>query len=301
MSFIDILKTRRITESTFNLYKKNLEKLNDGNEVKNINFLKSKATILEKIEKYSPNTKRNFIISIVSVLKLLPKNQKLYDEYYELLKQMNDESRENPDKSEKQKKNWMSQDEVMEVYRKLEEEVSPSLAKKKVSEKEYESILNYIILSLYVLQQPRRNADYQKMMVVKKWDDKMSQEHNYLDLGKNQFIFCNYKTQGSYGIKSEEIPEKMREIINTYLKLHPLKKEKVPYCFLAKHDGTCLKNINDITKRLNKIFGKRVGASLLRNIFATDKYSELVTELKKDAESMGTSPAMLLNQYTKTD
>ena len=46
MSFLDILKTRRITESTFNLYKKNLEKLNDGNEVKNIIFLKSKSFII---------------------------------------------------------------------------------------------------------------------------------------------------------------------------------------------------------------------------------------------------------------
>lgn len=301
MSFLDILKTRRITESTFNLYKKNLEKLNDGNEVKNINFLKSKATILEKLEKYSPNTRRNFIISIVSVLKLLPKNEKLYNEYYELLKKMNDESRENTDKTEKQKENWMSQDEVMEVYKKLEEEISPSLAKKKISEKEYESILNYVILSLYVLQQPRRNADYQKMMVVKKWDDKMSQEHNYLDLGKNQFVFCNYKTGGTYGTKTEEIPENLREIINKYLKLHPLRKMKEPYCFLAKYDGTCLKNINDITKRLNKIFGKRVGASLLRNIFATDKFSNVIKEMKETADAMGTSVNMLMNQYTKTE
>ena len=131
MAFLDILKTRRITESTFNLYKKNLEKLNDGKEVKNITFLKSKYAILDKLEKYSPNTRRNFIISIVSVLKLLPKTEKLYNEYYDLLKKMNDDSRENPDKSEKQKENWMSQDEVMDVYKELEEEVSPSLAKKK--------------------------------------------------------------------------------------------------------------------------------------------------------------------------
>lgn len=301
MSFLDILKTRRITESTFKLYKKNLEKLNDGNEVKNINFLKSKPVILGKLEKYAPNTQRNFIISIVSVLKLLPKVEKLYNEYYEILKKMNDEGRENPDKSVKQKENWMSQDEVMEVYRKIEEESSPSLAKKKVTEKEYESIMNYVILSLYVLQQPRRNADYQKMMVVKKWDESMDKAFNYLDLTKNQFVFCNYKTGGTYGVKHEDIPEKMRDVINKYLKHHPLKKEKAPYCFLAKYDGSCLKNINDITKRLNKIFGKRVGASLLRNIFATDKYASLITELKKDADSMGTSPDMLIKQYTKTD
>jgi hypothetical protein len=301
MSFLDILKTRRITESTFQLYKKNLEKLNDNKEVKNVNFLKSKDDIMAKLEKYSPNTKRNFIISIVSVLKLTPKHEKLYNQYYEILKKMNDESRENPTKSEKQKENWMSQDDIMTVYRELEGKVSPSLAKKKVSESEYEDILNYVILSLYVLQQPRRNADYQKMMVVKKWDDSMSQENNYLDLGKNQFVFCNYKTAGTYKTKCEEIPETVLEVIRKYLKLHPLKKSKEAFPFLVKHNGEPLKNINDITKRLNKIFGKRIGASMLRNIFATDKFSGLVSELKETAEKMGTSPEMLLNQYTKTD
>jgi hypothetical protein len=301
MAFLDILKTRRITDSTFKLYKHNLEKLNDGNEIKNINFLKSKSTVLGKLEKYSPNTRRNFIIAIVSILKLLPKQEKLYNEYYDLLKEMNNEGRENPEKSEKQKENWMSQDEVMEVYKKLEEETAPLFLKKKLADSEYSKVLDFVLLSLYVLQQPRRNADYQKMMVVKKWDDKMSQENNYLDLAKNQFVFCNYKTQKTYHTKTEDIPEPLKEIIIKYLKIHPLRKEKAPYCFLSKSDGTCLKNINDITKRLNHIFGKKVGASLLRNIFATDKFSKVKKELEETADAMGTSVSMLMNQYTKTD
>jgi hypothetical protein len=59
--------------------------------------------------------------------------------------------------------------------------------------------------------------------------------------------------------------------------------------------------MNDITKRLNKIFGKKIGASMLRNIYSTDKFSDLAKELKNAAAQMGTSPQMLLNQYTKTD
>jgi len=67
------LKNKGIGESSLNLYFNNLKRLNDGNEIKNFNFLKDDKKILEKIKDYKKNTQRTYLISIVSLLKQEPK------------------------------------------------------------------------------------------------------------------------------------------------------------------------------------------------------------------------------------
>ena len=44
---------------------------------------------------------------------------------------------------------------------------------------------------------------------------------------------------------------------------------------------------NGITRILNKIFGKKVGSSMLRHIYLSSKYN--ITEMKEDADAMGHS------------
>jgi hypothetical protein len=38
---------------------------------------------------------------------------------------------------------------------------------------------------------------------------------------------------------------------------------------------------------------------MLRNIFLTDKYSDVIEELKKDTSAMGTSVGTAMNNYIK--
>jgi hypothetical protein len=101
-------------------------------------------------------------------------------------------------------------------------------AKEKVSESDFYALRNYLLLSLYALQKPRRNRDYQDMIVVSKSaksDTKM--KSNVVDLMKNKFIFNNFKTMKTY--KSQVIPitEELREIIDIYLKVHPTCRQLV--------------------------------------------------------------------------
>ena len=42
--------------------------------------------------------------------------------------------------------------------------------------------------------------------------------------------------------------------------------------FLVYNDGKEFNKINSITRILNKIFDKKIGSSMLRHIFLTDKY-----------------------------
>jgi len=304
-TILDNFKNKQISASSLKLYLNNLKRLNGGQEIKNFNFLKDVDKIVEKIKDYKPNTRRTYLISIVSLLKEEPKQKKLYDKYYSLLLEYNKDLQQNNTKSESQKENWISQDEVRSIYKKLEEEVMSTLNKKKITEDEYNNLLSFVVLSLYTLQKPRRNLDYQYMVIVKKYADDMDKKYNYLDLDNNKFYFNNFKTKKTYQTQTVDVSPELQQVIKVYLQYHPLKselkKKNVLVPFLVNYHGVPFESTNTITRILNKIFGRKIGVSMLRNIYLTDKYSDNLGELKKDAEEMGTSSNTIQNQYIKLD
>ena len=90
-----------ISASSRKLYTFNLTKLNGGKEIKNLNFL-TKPEIVERINLLKENTKRTYIIAIVSSLKDRPETRykKLYTKFYEMLVNINKELKTNNTKSE---------------------------------------------------------------------------------------------------------------------------------------------------------------------------------------------------------
>jgi hypothetical protein len=303
----EIFTDKNITESSKNLYMKNLIRLNGG-EIKNFNFLKNETEILEKLKKYKPNTQRTYIISIVSLLKTLStrepkKYKKLYDKYYSTLDDMNKNLKVNNEKNDKEEKNWISQDEVLERFNELKK-VIPTLGKK-ITEEQFQELQKLVVLSLYCLQRPRRNKDYQDMMIVKKHppvsgENVEPDKVNYLDLAGNRFIFNNYKTQKKYHSQEIKILPELREILDVYLKYHPtFKKTKGAVPLLVNYQGQPYTSNNDMTRLLYKVFNKKIGCSMLRHIFLTDKYKNVMDEMKEDTKEMGTSVEMMKDQYIK--
>jgi hypothetical protein len=296
------MSARTATEETKNNYKKNILRLNDGKEFKTYNFLKKTEDILKKIEHLKPNTRRSYLISIVSTLKGVKGFDKESKYYYDLMMQMNKELKENNSKSETQEQNWISQDEVMEVYKNLYDKTMPLLKQKKVNAKEWHDILDFIILCLYTLQQPRRNKDYGEMKVLNAPKDLGDdyKEFNYYDGNANKFLFYNYKTKGTYHLQEVDVSKELKDILTLYIKLHPLKKDK-NYYLLVDYNGNPLPQTNSITRVLNRIFHKKIGVSMLRNIYLTDRFKKPMEELKDTATAMGTSSNTISNTYVKTD
>jgi len=136
----DALKSKNITESSLKLYFNNLRRLNGGEFPKSFTFLKNVEETLKKIEHYKPNTRRTYLISIVTLLKHDPKNKKLYDKYYTILDEYNKQGATNNTKSETQKANWITQEEVKKIYDNLTDEVKPLLEKKKLTQSEYDAV-----------------------------------------------------------------------------------------------------------------------------------------------------------------
>lgn len=295
-------------ESTIKSYESRLKTLNNGKDVDNLAFLYNYDVILEKIQKYKITTQRNFIISIVSVLKNTKTMKSMYDKYSKLLDHYNTELKTNNTKSETQKDNWISQEEVIKVYDELYNQVYPILCNKKtnITENNFNKITQLILLSLFVLQQPRRLLDYLNMVIVKKSPKEMDKDLNYFDVSNGIMYFNNYKTSGTY--KTQEVPvnERLQELLKCYINIHPTKLiAKNQIYMLCNYDGTKINNVSTLTRILNKIFmssvGKRISSNLLRNIFLTSEFKPQNDKLNNVAYNMGTSASTIQNVYIKND
>ena len=294
------MKAKGLAESSIKLYLRNLRKLNGG-PLKNLNFLKNVEAINQQLADYKPNTVRNYIISIVSVLGLDKEKRgkkKLYQSYADQLVNQNRTLKAQEAKNEKtptQEANWLTWAEVQKKHEELKERVKA--LPERLTESQYNHLLEYTILSLYVLLPPRRN-DYQNMLIVKEAPEDTTK--NYLELSTNRFIFNKFKTSKREGQLIVDIPAELFAVINTYLNHHPLLKGKhtLPQPFLVYADGRPLTATNSITRILNKIFGKSVGSSLLRHIYL-GKYSDVREEMKEDAKMMSHSVETQQNNYVK--
>jgi hypothetical protein len=122
-------------------------------------------------------------------------------------------------------------------------------------------------------------------------------------MDKKQFIFNNYKTQGKYNSVVVPIEDELMKVISLYLSNHPekskLKNKTYTIHFLKSFYNEDIIKSQDITRILNKIFGKSIGSSMLRNMYLSNKYSGMVENLKKDTTYMGTSVDTALSTYIK--
>ena len=306
MNIDELLSSKNITESSKNLYIKNLQRLNDG-PVKNLSFLKNIDSVMEKIEKYKPNTQRSYIISIVSLLRVLtdrPRFKKLYDKYYEILLMMNKSLKTSNEKSLREKENWISQEEVLAKLDDLKKVLPEIENKRKITDLQYNRLLMCVVLSLYALHPPRRNKDYQNMIILKVKTPAYSVANdspNIMDWKNKNFIFTNYKTKSTYQEQVIPIVPELQAILKVYFKFHKTYKHFSKPHFLVNNSGDNFKNNNDITRLLYKVFNKKIGSSMLRHIYLTDKYANSMNNLEEDAPKMGTSTGVIQDHYIKED
>lgn len=285
------LEEKNLSDSSINAYLTILKQLNDKKEFKNLNFLKKTDIIDDIIKKKKPNTQRSYYIAICSVL---DKDNKIYKHYFdkmiELNKELKEKEKENV-KSDTQAKNWVEFEEIEKKRDEYEEEFK-KMKNKDINIKEY---LKFLLLSLYTLNAPRRNADYQHMKIIK--GTPKDKENNYFSFDNKKFYFNNYKTSKHLGTQIIDIDPKLFNIIVKYLQIHPLIEgklnSKTEADFLVKENGEKLDQVNSITYLLNSIFrGKKLGSSLLRHIYLSHKYGDVNKEQEEDAKNMGHSVSM---------
>lgn len=293
-----------LADSSKAMYLSKLKKINGG-EFSSLDFLLDSEKVLQKIRELTQNvnTQKSFLIVVSSVLADKLEYTDVHKQYKKMLMEYNNIQKDNKNvSSDNQKEEWISKDELMSIYDKLKSQMT-FVKRKDWSSEEFVKFRDFLILSFYLLQEPRRNKDYFFMKVGKKADDKS----NWFLKKEKQFVFNDYKTASKYGTQTIDVSEELMKLLTIYINHHPLKKEKT-FTLLVNADGSNLNNSNFITLTLNRLLGRKIGVSMLRNMFLTDKYQggfieqqELMKDISETAEKMGTSLGVALSTYIKTD
>jgi hypothetical protein len=176
--------------------------------------------------------------------------------YFEILSNFNNQLKVRTEKSDKQMVNWMTNDDINEISKDLKSKV----VKRVRNKEDYNKLLNYVVLSLYTLHPPRRNVDYSLMKIS---NNMIDDKYNYLDMKKGEFVFNNYKTQGKYNQVVVPIEDDLMKVIELYLNNHPekskLKNKNCDVHFLKSFYNESIEKSQEITRILNKTFGKNIG------------------------------------------
>ena len=293
---VEKFNEKGLSAKTITLYMRNLQMLNDNKPIRSLTFLKDKDKIKQILQKYQPNTQRNFYITICSITKAMnqPKIHKLY---YDDLNESNKTIKEQESKglkTEKQEKNWIEWDDVLAIREDLKDKVS-SIKSKKITATQYDTMLKYVVLSLYTWIAPRRNTDFTEMYIVKKVPNT---ERNYYETDTQKFHFNKFKTAKTDGPVTVDIPIELQQVLKQYLKYYSNKElEEKP--LLLSSSGKMLNGSNSITRILNNVFKKNISSTMLRHSYLSSKYGNLKDEMEKDAHDMSHSVSTQQGIYVK--
>lgn len=182
------------------------------------NSLQDSQLILHILSnKYQPNTLRNCFSAIIWWLRSLDQLHPLLPTYSLLRdKSISDSFAHtlNPHKtlSLREQRTFQSWPNILLAYQRLTDSLQPHL---------FQSFLDYLILSLYILHPPVR-ADYANMHLF--IDQSLVPPHfphNYCILQTNpRFVFQKYKTYKKYGIRTIPILPQLHDILLQWTQLH---------------------------------------------------------------------------------
>ena len=303
-----------ISEITLKMYLSNLLKLNkqitQTDIIKNLDFLKNPSNVLGLLSNKSLHTQKNYLVSIIVLLKTDENKYKdLIEKYNKIIADIAKKISDNYDLNEKsvsQEKNWIELNDIQDLvkkYKKMYNEVRKK--KTQLNNNDLQLIQDYLLISLYsgIYFPPVRN-DFADLEVVLE-DENIDDNKNYLIIKSNnslEFLFNKYKTSKKFG--SYKLPVKSKILSDLILDWQSKNgseyllinvKTKKPY------------NSNAITKNLNRIykkeFDKTVSTSLLRSIYISDQLKKNLSnkDKKKLATEMQHSKDVQQDIYNKID
>jgi hypothetical protein len=288
--------------------------LDDTNFLKD--FDKVKNCIEENWEKLTSQKSK-----ITAILVALSSDNKVdeellnkYKKYVDGIAKEYNKWLEKQEKSDTQKKNWISYAEIITVSNDLLKKYNKlrKIPEEKLTNNDFRNVQNYVMLRTQ-LEYPIRN-DFANMKIVdskeyEKIPENIKSKNNYLEIVNRQtkkFHINNYKTVKRIGAKSYNIPKSLNNILNQWLKF-----QKSDYLFVKPSNRKVALNESDITKQFYLLFkeyfpDKLISTSLLRHIIIShekenDPTLKEIEEKKKKIEDKYLHSDGLNQLYAKKD
>jgi integrase len=184
------------------------------------------------------------------------------------------------EKTVKQTENWLEWPEVLALYNKLKKDADRFMKDEDISKHKLEVIKMYVLLSMFVLIDPRRSSDIVNFKIRNIDKDK----DNYMNAKSNKLVYNTYKTAKTYGKQEIDLPKELKRIITKWMTIN-----KSDYLIPDTKDSAT--NSSKITAMFYNFFGKKVSTNMLRHSKITSLYKDVpaLAEMKKAAAAMGHS------------
>lgn len=298
-----IKEKRNIKENSLKAYISALTKLNDNKKPQNLEFLKDKKAIMEKIKDLALTTRKNRLTSILVALGASGDMEELLKKYKEELDTLNEEyfsEIKKNIKTDKQSENWVTLKDLKKVMNGYKKDLDEReiTKKKNLNNKELSILQSYLITALYLLLPPIR-LDYSPMKIITKKEDIEEGKNYLLNQSRNTkgFIIQDFKNVKSLGIQKIKIPKMLNSIINLWLKYKPDDDN-----FLYNNRGGALSS-NGLGKAITKAFspsGKNINLGMLRKIYISENVDMgAIKKAEKLAAEMLHSPQVQKTVYYK--
>jgi integrase len=133
-----------------------------------------------------------------------------------------------------------------------------------------------------------------------KLSDKEKQENNYLVINKNKMymVLNQYKTSSKYKELNIDIPKDLERLLRQYIRINGM-----GVLFKSSTGKPLSRNALSqlLLKTSKKYMGKSISTTMLRKIYLSSKYGDMVEELKKDNAVMGHSKEVAMDTYIKKE
>ena len=240
----------------------------------------------DEILKYLDNKNDQTRKTMLSALFVLTNMKEYQTVMNTIMKKVNDDYKDQK-MNAKQKDNWISIDEIKEKYNVLSADANLMLRRKKILNENV--MMEFLLMSCLsgVIMPPRRSLDYSDMK-IRNYDVKTD---NYYKA--NKFYFNKYKTFKTYGLQILDVPKELNVVLKKWIKIN------TNDYMIYSSNGNKL-SCPQITRILNKIFGKNISTSMLRHIYLTNVYKDVpqINKMENLANEMGHSVSTAM-EYIK--
>jgi hypothetical protein len=287
MNIVEQIKsTRKITQSSLNLYERNIKRLVRESQSEDPDVFTSDETIA-KLLCQSNNTLANYLATVLVVLGLNKvKNKNRIEQINARLKDVNKSIKNGAMKKDLEIVKWQTIVDLAENYR------NKFFKTKQNKQEASESLL----INFYTLFPPQRSEVFSGLKVLVSKAEPTDTENNYLwQKNKTSFyiVLNKYKTVNKHGKIVEQITDKtLVKMIQKFITdFNPI--------FLFENDKGTLKpsDISRVLCKITKPIGDCLSSSNFRHIYLTDKYGDMVKDLENTTMMMGNTPAVAMSNY----
>lgn len=299
MNITELIQKSRpnLKESTIKQYERQLKTLQNIFDTDNFDFIDDIEKVKSALSEKHFTTQRNFYNSIIVLLNAQNKDKELIDKYTAIRDELNQqylEQQQTGKITEKQKPNFVSKDEILNMIKTMEKNIKKNKLKSKndLTTNDIVLLTEYTLFN-FLIHLPTRNDMAGMKYINKTIYNKTTTEDktNYLvkDKSKMFIVLNDYKTKGTFGRKVLDVPKSLEKVLKMFIKT--TQKDFGDVLFVNTRGEAISRNgiSQFLLKTSQKYLDKNISTTMMRKIIFSNEFAEKNKIQKKLSDVAGHS------------